>query len=240
MTVALSALLSEIPEKTRNSTTGALDNTKRTRAINRVLEDLQDFGDWNFTIRSKTKTLTEGTFSYSLLTDFVCTCYDNDGTATLTDFKNPKSLRPTTADYYAKPFMLRDIETVRQNIRENKALNEYAIQGDEILINHGLPTGTSVTLEYYSLAMVQKTNNDYQLEFNPDAVTQTDKLLGGVIARRCVVQGASYELFEIIGGKSERDRTDSFKIYQTKKVELLKKCGHRLRRQGKVLNFQSR
>ena len=41
--VTLADLLVDSNEKVRNSTTGSLDNTKRTRAINRILEDLQDF-----------------------------------------------------------------------------------------------------------------------------------------------------------------------------------------------------
>lgn len=93
-------------------------------------------------------------------------------------------------------------------------------------------------IEYYSKAMAKKTTGEYQLGFNTSILT--DKLLGDDIAKRCVIQGAVFELFERIGGKSERDRSDSFKIYDDMKRELLKGHGVKIRRETKILNFPGR
>lgn len=93
-------------------------------------------------------------------------------------------------------------------------------------------------LDYYSLAMIKDAAGDYQLEFNPDTPVMTDELIGGTIARTAITAGAIHECFEMIGGKSERDRTDSYEKYQLKKVELLKKAGNRIRRGIKILNFK--
>lgn len=399
MSVTLAALLSDSTEKTRNSTTGTLDNTKRTRAINRVLQDLQDFADWDFTRRQKTFYFIDGVTEYSLQNYVDATCLDNDGSTEIGDFKNPYDLRPTTA---GKSLGFKEAKDVRENIRRNRSLGEYAIDNGVLVINYPrqtslevhncdsltangtwaasgnatnltidevnyhtspgslnfdtsagtsliltnssltsmnletlqntshltmqvwLPTITNFSsirvrlgsssgaywektetapagsatlatgknlfafrwadatetgspdwsavdyiqivityssgvtatdfriddirigqevemeLDYYSLAMAQNTSGTYQLEFNPDAATSTDVLLGAVTARRTVIQGTAYELFEIIGGKSERDRTDSYKIYERKRSELFARCGRRLRRPSRVLNFPSR
>jgi hypothetical protein len=398
MSVPLSQLLAELPEVTRNSTIGALDNTKRTRAINRVLEDLQDYADWDFTKRTKTFYFIDGVYEYSLENYVGCTCQDNDGSSSMPDFKNPYDLRPVNEAGRSLDF--NDAKSVRENIRRNRFNFEYSVDNDLLIVGYPrqvsssihncdsltengtwaasgdatnltiddheyeegagalnfdvsagtslvltnstinavnleslqnkshfvikayLPTITNFTsiklrwgssntaywektetvpagnralkvgwntfafrwasatettpapdvtaidylqitltysssttdtdfriddirlgkevemeLDYYSLAMVKDLAGDYQLEFNPDSVTQTDELLG-TESRRTVVEGTKHELFEIIGGKSERDRTDSFKKYETKKVDLLKRCGHRIRRQTKVLNFR--
>lgn len=400
MGVTLANLLTETKDKNRNSTTGALDNAKRTRAINRVLQDLQDFADWDFTKRTKTFYFIDGVYEYSLENYVGCTCYDNDGTTEIPDFKNPYDLRPIKdAD---KSLSYKEAKDVRENIRRNRFIREYSVDNgvlivgyprqtsaqihncdsltangtwaasgdasnlgiDEVTYSEGngalnfdvsagtsliitnsslsaydfselqnvsaitmdiwLPTITNFTsvrlrfgsssgdywevtatvpagnaslktgknkfafrwvdasetgtpdataidymqivltysasttdtdfriddirigrevemeLEYYSLAMVTQADGDYQLEFDADEVDQTDLLLGGSTARRTVVQGATYEGFEIIGGKSERDRTDSFKIYENLKMTLLKKAGKRIRRPTKVLNFPGR
>ncbi len=399
MSVTLAELLSDSTEKTRNSTTGALDNNKRTRAINRVLQDLQDYADWDFTRRTKTFYFIDSVSDYSLENYLDATCYDNDGTTEMCDFKNPYDLRPTDA---GKSLGYADLKEVRQNIRRSRHLRQYAVDNDILVVNYPrqpsvqvhncdslttngawaasvgasnltideliykegqgalnfdtvagtsliltnstltaldlealknqshflmwvylpvitnftsialrwgssstaywektetVPAGaadlkigwnlfafrwadatqtltpdetaidylriaityasaktatdfriddirvgkeTEMELDYYSLAMAQQSDGDYQLEFDADDVTQSDVLLGGVKARRTVVQGAAYELFEIIGGKSERDRTDSYTLYKEKKRELLKKCGRPLRRASRVLNFPSR
>lgn len=400
MSVLLSELLAESTEKTRNSTTGALDNTKRTRAINRVLQDLQDYADWLFTKRTKTFYFISGVSEYSLKDYVGCSCQDNDGSTSIADFKNPYDLRPITNP--DKSLDYTEERPVRENVRRNRFISEYAVDNDLLIVGYPnqasaqihncdsltangtvaasvgasnltidqvifsegngalnfdtvagtslvitftgftsldlesfqnkshvtmdvwLPTvanftsirlrlgsasgaywektetapagnrtltagknkfafrwasstetgspdfsavdymqivityGSATTatdfriddirigqevemeLDYYSLAMVKDTAGDYQLEFNADSVTQTDVLLGDVTARRTVVQGTTYELFEIIGGKSERDRTDSFNLYTSKKKDLMKKCGKRIRRPIKTLDFPGR
>ena len=393
--VQLTDILAEVKEKNRNSTTGALDDTKRTRSVNRILEDLQDFADWEFTKRSKTFYFIDGVSEYSLENYVGATCQDNDGATAILDFKNPHDLRPEdgrSLDY-------KEAKAVRENIRKNKFIKEYGVDNGLLIIgypkqvsaqlhncdsltangtwaasgdatnltidtqtfeegsgalNFDVSAGTSLiltnstltskdltslqnkshivmkvylptitnftsiavrfgssstaywektetvpagnatlkagwntfafrwadatetgspdvtaidymrivltysaattdtdfriddirigkevemTLDYYSLAMVQDASGDYQLEFNPDSVTLTDTLLGDSTARRAVIQGANYELFEIVGGKSERDRTDSFKIYENTRMNLFKRAGHRVRRPTRVLNF---
>lgn len=398
MSVPLSELLAELPEVTRNSTSGALDNTKRARALNRILQDLQNYGDLDPTKRTKTFYLIDGVTEYSLQNYVGCECYDNDGTTEILDFKNPYDLRPigTSEKFLNGPV---NVKEVRSNIRRNRFLNEYGIDNDLLVVGYPkqtsaqihncdsltangtwaassdatnltidtvtfdegngslnfdvsagtslvltnstfssidledlqnishltmkvwLPTITNFTsirvrlgsssgaywektetvpagnaslrvgkntfafrwasatetgtpdysavdyiqivitysssttdtdfriddirigketemeLDYYSLAMVQQADGDYQLEFDVDDLTQTDVLVGGNVLRNCVIEGAKHECFEIIGGKSERDRTDSFKKYEQKKKELFKKVGHRLRRPSRVLNF---
>lgn len=399
MSVPLSQLLSDTTEKTRNSTTGALDNSKRTRAINRVLQDLQDFADWEFTKRTKEFDLIDGVNEYSLENYIGCVCLDNDGSTNILDFKNPHDLRIT--DRAHRPFEYKEAKEIRSNINRGKRFNQIGIdQGlliinyprqvssqihncdsltangtvaasvgasnltiDEVVFDEGdgalnfdataatslvitftgftaldlesfqnkshvvlkawLPTITNfssikirlgssasdywektetqpagnrsvqtgknlfafswadatesgspdfslvdylqitityssavtatdfriddvriglsvpMALDYYSLAMVKDADGDYQLEFNADSVTQTDELLGPE-SRRCVVEGTAHELFGIIGGKSERDRTDTLAKYEEKKMELLKRAGHRIRRPSRVLNFPGR
>ena len=399
MTVALSALLTEVTEKTRNSTTGALDNSKRTRALNRVLEDLQDYADWEFTKRPKTFRYISGVSEYNLKDYVGCSCQDNDGSTAILDFKNPYDLRPVNEA--GDSLVYKDVKGVRENIRRNHFMKEYGVDNELLVVNYPrqssnqvhncdsltangtwaassgatnltidgieykegsgslnfdvsagttlvltnstfnalnleqlknksqvtmqvyLPTITNFTsikvrlgssaslyiektettpagnrtlqtgwntfafrwasatdtgvdataidyiqititysgsttatdfriddirvakevemeLDYYSLAMVKDSAGDYQLEFNADSVTQTDTLLGGSIARRCVIQGGAYECFSMIGGKSERDRTDSYKEYQDQKNTLLKRAGNRIRRPSRVLNFPNR
>ena len=400
--VTLAQILDDIIDKNRNSTTGALDNNKRTRAINRTLDDLQDYADWDFTRRTKEFDLIDGVNEYSLEDYLGLTCQDVDGSTAVLDFKNPYQLRKRENSH--NPWAFRDIKDVQLDIRNNKSVNEYGISQDLLIVNFPkqtsvqvhdcdsltangtwtasgdatnltldevdfregdgslnfdvsagtslvisnttlsptfdltdfenvsyftvkvyLPTitsfssialrwGTDLTanywnksetvpagnqtliagwnifafkwadadktgspdvsaldslrvtitysasttdtdfrvddirvgkrlemeLEYYSLAMCQDTAGDYQIRFNSDDVTQTDTLLGSTTAKLTVVQGAVADLFEIIGGKSERDRTDSFKKYEMKKMDLLKKAGHRLVRASRVLNFQRR
>lgn len=398
MTVLLSELLSELSETPRNSTTGALDNTKRTRAINRVLEDLQDFADWSFTRRTKTFYFIDGVYEYSLENYVGCTCQDNDGSESIPDFKNPYDLRPITNP--DKSLEFKESKAVRENIRRNRFNFEYSVDNDLLIVGYPrqtsalihnmdsltengtwaasgnatnltidsvtkkegngclnfdvsagtsliienstitaidltelqnkshfvvwvyLPTITNFTsvalrwgssstsywektetvpagnralqvgwnrfafrwasatetssptvsaidyfrfaitysgsttatdfridelrlgqeiemeLDYYSLAMVKDTGGDYQLEFNPDSVTMTDELLGESTPRRTIIEGATHELFEIIGGKSERDRTDSLKKYEEQRDLLLARAGRRIRRPARQLNFK--
>jgi hypothetical protein len=401
MSVPLSQLLADSTEKVRNSTTGALDNTKRTRAANRTLQDLQDYADWVFTRRTVEFEYIDGVSEYSLENYIGTTCLDNDGTTSILDFKATYDLR--VPDTSHNPFDAQDVKEVRANLRNYKSLNQYGAENGILVINYArqtsalissmdsltedgtwaasgdatnltiddveykqgsgclnfdvsagtslvvsnttltaqnyetlqnkshiilkvyLPTITNFTniavrwgndltanywektetvpagntdlkagwntfafswgsatetgspdsetidsfritltyssattdtdfrlddlrigasvdmeLEYYSLAMVKNASGAYQLEFNADDVTQTDTLLGDSIARRCVVQGMTYELFEILGGKSERDRTDSYSIYKEKKMELLKKAGVRIKRAPITLKFPSR
>lgn len=401
MSVPLSQLLAELPEITRNSTTGALDNTKRTRGLNRTLEDLQDYADWEFTKRTKKFELIDGVCEYSLKNYIAATCKDNDGATAISDFKSPYDLRITDESH--KPFSFRDVKDVRYHLQYGLITNEYGVDNDLLVINYprqlsaqihncdsltasgtvsasgnasnltiddveyeegsgalnfdangtslvitfsGFPSkdleelqnkshwtakiwlpaianfssiqlewsndatfaskwsktetaradgqsleanepnlfafswkeatetgspdpsaiayarltitysqavtdtdfriddlrvGKTLTMkiDYYSKAMVKDTNGNYQLEFNPDDLTASDELLGPE-ARRTVINGGTYECFKMIGGKSERDRTDSYKEYQDSKLDLLKLCGHRLRRPSKVLNFQGR
>lgn len=395
MSVPLSALLAEIPEKNRNSTTGTLDNTKRTRGINRTLQDLQDYADWGFTRRTKTFNFIAGVNEYSLENYVGCTCLDNDGETSIPDFKNPHDLRPLDG---GKSLAWHEDKEVRENIRRGKSIQEYAVENDLLIVNYprgasgqvhncdsltadgtwaasgnasnltvdeleykegtaalnfdaagtsliltnstltaqdyselknkshmlvwvylpsitnfssiGLRWGSSASaywektetrpagqralqagwnlfafrwasatetgspdaaavgylrialtysssvtatdfrvddirigkevqmeLDYYSLAMVKDASGSYQLEFNADDVTMTDTLLGVTTARKTVVQGAVHDLFEIIGGKSERDRTDSFKKYEQSKLQLRKRAGRPIRRPIRRLDF---
>lgn len=398
MAVALSALLAEIPEVTRAGSVGTLDNTKRTRAISRVLQDLQDFADWDKTRRTKEFAFIDGVNEYSLENYVGTTCQDNDGTTSISDFKNPYDIRLVNRAH--TPFAYRDAKEVRYRIQQGRRLNEYGIDGDLLIINYArqtsslvhncdsltangtvsasgdasnltidevifdegsgalnfdvsagtslvvtfdgfdalnletfqnkshwtakiwLPTITNFTsvklewgddasnnwsktetapagvkmlqtgknlfafswedatengspsadsvnwarititysagttdtdfriddlrvgqsvkmdLDYYSLAMVKDSAGDFQLEFNP-AVTQTDELLIPEM-RRTVVEGAKHELFEIIGGKSERDRTDSFTKYENMKKQLKARMGRTLRRPMKTFSFPGR
>lgn len=400
MTVKLSDILSETNETARNSTTGTLDNTKRTRAINRILQELQDFADWKFTRRTKTFYFIDGVYEYSLQNHVGASCQDNDGSTSIPDFKNPYDLRPIEQSDISLDYQ--DDKRVRENVRRNRFNYEYAVDNDLLIVGYPkqvsaqlhdcdsltangtwtasgdasnltiddviyeegsgslnfdttagtsliitnpslasknyttlqnksyltlkvwLPTITNFTsievrwgsdasnywsktetapagnrdlkvgknlfafrwgdatqtgspdvtaidylqirityasavtdtdfriddirigkevemeLDYYSLAMVRDTAGDYQLEFDPTNVTQTDELLGDSTARRCVVSGTTYELFKIIGGKAERDRTDNKKEYDALKMELFKKAGERIRRPGKILNFPGR
>lgn len=394
----LARLLDDILDKNRNSTTGALDKNKRTRAINRTLDDLQDFADWDFTKRTKAFDLIEGVNEYGLEDYIRATCQDIDGSTSILDFKNPYQLRKQADGHL--PWIFKEDREIYSNLRNNKRLNEYGISQDLLVVNFAslgsvqahdcdsltsngtwaasgdatnltldenekkegdgslnfdvtagtslvltntgisaldltdyenvsywtmrvyLPSITNFTslalqwgddatanywsktetvpagnktlqtgwntfafkwedatktgspavssinalrvtitysvsttdtdfriddirvgkrlqmeLEYYSLAMVQDAAGDYQIRFNPDLVTQTDTLLGDTSAKLAVVQGATHDLFEIIGGKSERDRTDSFTKYEKKKLDLLKKVGHRLKRPSRVLDF---
>jgi len=398
MAVKLSALLAELPETTRNSTTGALDNTKRTRGINRILQKLQSYADWKFTKRTKEFDFIDGIHEYSLQNYVGTTCLDNDSSTEISDFKSPFDVRLSSGSH--KPFSFRDEKDVRDSIRNGKvSVNEYGIDGDLLILNYPrqtssqlsntdsttgwnvsgdatnltadtvefkegsgslnfdvsagtslvitntslsskdlttlqnksylvvwvyLPTITNFTsikadwgsdvtsnywtktetaradgqdlevgwnlfafkwadatetgspdvtavdsvqftityssattdtdfriddvriakatkmkLEYFSEAMTKTSSGDYQLEFNADSVTQTDELLGSE-SRIAVVTGATYELFKMIGGKSERDRTDSYNEYKEERKQLYKKSGHRLRREGRVLNFPTR
>lgn len=398
MSVLLSELLVELNEKVRSPVSGSLDNTKRVRGLNRTLEDLQDYADWDFTKRTKTFYFIDGVYEYSLQNYIGCTCQDNDGSSSILDFKNAYDLRPIS---YPDQSLTgnRDVKEVRENIRRNRFIGEYAPDNGLLVVNYPrqvsgvlhncdsltadgtwaasgnasnltldqqtfkegngalnfdvsagtsliltnstftaknyealqnkshiimwvyLPTITNFTsirlrwgssstaywektetvpagqttlkagwnlfafrwasatetsspdvtaidylqivltysgsttatdfriddirigkevemeLDYYSLAMVKDAAGDYQLEFDPDDVTQTDELLGGVTARNAVSKGAIYECFQMIGGKSQRDQTDSLELYEQKKKELFAKCGHRLRKPTRVLNF---
>jgi hypothetical protein len=397
MSVTLTELLSEITAKTRNSTSGALDNAKRVIALNRTLEDLQDYADWDFTKRTKTFDFIDGVTEYNLKDYVGCTCQDNDGSSSILDFKNPYDLRPV--DEADKSLNFNESKSVRENIRRNRFNYEYSIDNELLVVgyprqtsaqfhncdsltangtvaasgdatnltideveykegsgalNFDVSAGTSLVItftginskdleelqnksylvlkaylptitnftsiavrwgsdasnywektetlpagnrdletgwntfafkwgsatetgtpvvtavdylqititfsgattdtdfrlddirigegvemefEYYSLAMAKDTAGDYQLEFNPDALTATDVLLGASIPKNTVTAGAIHECFEMVGGKSERDRSDSYKKYELKKVDLLKRAGHRIRRASKILNF---
>lgn len=399
MAVNLTALLTEVTDVARNSTTGALDNNKRTRAFNRVLLDLQDYADWDFTKRTKTFYFIDGVNEYSLENFVGCTCQDNDGSTSINDFKNPYDLRTIDAN---SPFKYKEVKDVRYDIRYNRTAYKYGVDNDTLVVNfprqvsaqlHNcdsltangtwtasgdatnltadsvgykegsaslnfdvsagtsliltnstlssknltqlqnkshfvlwvyLPTTTNFTsvglrfgssasaywekvetlpagsnalvvgwnrfafrwadatqtgspdvtamnylrvaltysasttdtdfriddirvgqetemeLEYYSKAMVQDVAGDHQLEFNASAVTGTDTLLGDTDARRTLIKGAEMELFHIIGGKSQRDLDNARNDYEKKKVDLLKKSGHRLRKPAKTLNFPGR
>lgn len=400
MSVTLADILNHLNDKTRNSTTGALDNNKRTRGINRTLQDMQDSGDWNATRRTKTFYFIPGVYEYSLQNYVGATCQDNDGSTSILDFKNPHDLRPI--DPAGKSLDYHEQAAVRSNIRRSRLINEYSIDNglllvgyagglssivhecdsltangtvaasgdasnltiDEVTYSEGtgalnfdttagtsliitftdftaldleelqnrsqltldlwLPTitnfssvrvrlgsssgaywektetvpagqaalatgkntfafrwasssqtgtpdfsavdylqivityGSATTatdfridnirigaevemeLDYYSLAMVKDAAGDYQLEFNSDSVTQTDTLLGGTDMFRTVLAGAELDMFEIIGGKSERDRTDAANTYARKKAELLRKSGRPIRRPIRMLNFPKR
>jgi hypothetical protein len=400
MSVQLSELLSEVNEVIRNSTTGMLDNTKRTRAFNRVFGDMRTRADFDFTKRTKEFYFIDGVNEYSLQNYVGCTCLDKDGATSILDFKNPYDLRlvgeVSTVLRYWEP------KDVRQDVRRGLTADRYSVDNGILIVNYPrntsaqlhnfdsltangtvsasgdatnltidsqtfsegsasvnfdvsagmslvitldgftakdlttlqnkshlildawLPTITNFTsiklewgddasnnwsktetapagstslqtgknkfafrwadadengspdvssvswarvtityseattdtdfrlddlrigretemeLEYYSRAMVKTSAGEYQLEFNPTDVTQTDTLVGEDIARNCVIAGGQYKLFSIVGGESERDRTDSFTEYNIQLNNLIKEAGHRLRRPSKVLNFQRR
>lgn len=142
MAVTLNDLLAELPEVTRNSTTGALDNTKRTRAINRVLQDMQDFADWDFTKRTQEFDFIDDINEYSLENYIGTTCQDNDGSTTILDFKNPHDIRVVDESY--RPFEYRPAKEVRYHIARNRHFNEYGVDGDLLIINY--PRQTSAQL----------------------------------------------------------------------------------------------
>jgi hypothetical protein len=95
----------------------------------------------------------------------------------------------------------------------------------------------TMELEYYSKAMVKDSAGDYQIRFNPDDVTQTDVLLGDE-SEQAVLLGTEYDLFKSIGGKTERDRTDTKIEFENELTQLIKRSGHTLRRSGRTLNFR--
>ena len=406
MSVQLSEILAETNEMARNSTTGALDNNKRTRAINRVLRDLQSFADWDFTRRTKTFYFIQGVSEYSLENYVGATCFDNDGATEILDFKNPYDLRPRTTDV---SLVYKEAREVRENVRRGKSVTEYAIDQDTLLVNfprqsqaqlhncdsltangtvaasgdatnltidsviysegsgalnfdvsagtslvitfdgiqakdlttlqnkshltlkawlptitnfssiklewgddagnnwsktetapaggqaleagkellfafrwadsteNGSPAVSSINwlrvtityssavtdtdfriddirigeeiemdLDYYSRAMVRQSDGDYQLEFDPDNVTQTDELLGDDIARNAVVIGTKAELLTYIEDKSVRDLDEARAEYKGQRddggerMKVFKKAGHRIRRPSRRLPFPSR
>lgn len=398
--VSLGDLLIELSETPRNSTTGALDNGKRTRAINRTLQDLQDYADWIPTKRTVEFEFIQGLNEYSLENFVGASCFDNDGLTTIPDFKSPYDLR--FKDIKTTEFKYKEKDEMLYALRRGKNVHEYTAENGMLYINYSglaaaqlhacdsltalgtvavsgnatnltldevnyeegsgafnfdvsagtsliltinlttpldletlenrafltlfadLPTVTNFTsmavkfgssatdywaktetrpaskadlttgrskwafkwadatqtgtpdasaidyiqititysgattatdfriddirmsesetmeLEYFSLAMVETASGSMQLEFNADDVTQTDLLRGGIQLRRSVVQGSTYELFEIIGGKSERDRTDSYKKYERQLKMEFAKCGYKLRRPTKIANFPGR
>lgn len=401
MSVPLSELLTNSNDKVRNSTTGSLNNNIRTRAINRVLEDLQLYADWQWTRRTKTFYYINGVHEYSLENYVGTTCLDKDGSTSVPDFKSAFELRPVNNS--DRPLDQNDPREVRHNIRRNRVIGEYADDEGKLIVSYfrqtsaqlhncdsltsngtvsaggdatnltidsviykegsgalnfdttsgtsleitfsgisskdlttlqnkshfvldaWLPTITNFTsielrwgsdasnywsktetvpagnttletgrntfafrwadasqtgspdvsaidylkviityssattdtdfrlddirvgqevemeFEYYSDAMVKTASGEYQLGFNSDDVTQTDILLGDIKAKRVVVVGTQYELFERIGGKSDRDRTDSFEIYEKKKKETMKAYGRKIKRSPhRRLNFPSR
>src|SRR3990167_1673784 len=138
--VTLAQILDDIIDKNRNSTTGALDNNKRTRAINRTLDDLQDYADWDFTRRTKEFDLIDGVNEYSLEDYLGLTCQDVDGSTAVLDFKNPYQLRKRENSH--NPWAFRDIKDVQLDIRNNKSVNEYGISQDLLIVN--FPKQTSV------------------------------------------------------------------------------------------------
>ena len=96
-------------------------------------------------------------------------------------------------------------------------------------------------LEYYSDATVKTAAGVYQLGFNDSAITQTDLLLGGTKSKPMVVLGSQYRLFKRLGGKSERDRTDTFDEYTNSKNKTMKAYGRKIKRTPhRILNFPSR
>lgn len=91
--------------------------------------------------------------------------------------------------------------------------------------------------EYYSLAMVKQSGGSYQLEFNADSATMTDKLIGGNTLRNAVIEGATYRCFRMVGGKRERDETDAFMLYEKQKKACKTKIGHNLRKAMRQVIF---
>jgi hypothetical protein len=395
--VSLGDLLTELPEVTRKSTTGALDNSKRTRALNRILQDLQSETDLDIWRRTIEFDYIDGITEYSLNNYIDATCLNSDGSEEIGDFKSPYDLRLKKNNLI--PIKYKESKEVRLDISRAKAIREYSVdvEADVLVINYpalasavihdcdsltalgtvaaadsasnltldenvyeegsgsfnfdlsgtvatltislttpldlsalenkafltlfvDLPTITNLTsirarfgssaaaywektetvpvggdlqvgrnqfafswanasqtgtpddeaidyisisitysqsttdtdfridnirmaestkmeLEYYSLATVETSAGLPQLEFNADAVTQSDLLRGGNNARLALIKGGRYECFFIIGGKSERDRTDSYKEYEIEKRKLIRKHGSPVRRQSKRLGF---
>jgi len=132
--VTLQNLLTEITELTRNATSGALDNSKRTRALNWVIQDLQGYCDWEPSRRTKEFDFIGGISEYSLKNHVGATCLDNDGATSVLDFKTPYDLRLSEDSH--KEFSFRDVKDVRSHIRNGRDINEYGIDGDLIVINY--------------------------------------------------------------------------------------------------------
>lgn len=139
MNTTLEDLFSEINDNIRNITTGSLDNLKRVRAVNWVLQDLQSFGDWNTSRRTKEFEFIGGLSEYSLKNLIETTALANDGSTDVSDFKNPYDLR--IIDEANRPFEYRDIKDVRSHIQNRRVFNEYGRDGDLLIINH--PKSTS-------------------------------------------------------------------------------------------------
>lgn len=134
MSVPLSSLISDLNEQVSGSATGTLDNSRRTRAFNRVLKQMQSFADWDFTKRTKTFYFIDGVYEYSLENYIGATCQDNDGSTAIPDFKNPYDLRPIdTAD---KSLDFEESRKVREHIRRNRLNYEYSVQGDNLIIGY--------------------------------------------------------------------------------------------------------
>ena len=138
----LAALLAEVKELSRNSTTGALDDIKRTRGVNRVLQDLQDIGNWKASHRTNEFDLIDGISEYSLQNYVGCMCLDNDGSTSILDVQDPDQLR--LADNSQTPFDYRTAQEVRNNIGRRRQYNQYGIENGMLIINY--PRQLSVQL----------------------------------------------------------------------------------------------
>ena len=102
------------------------------------------------------------------------------------------------------------VKYARITITYSEAITDTDFRLDDLRVGQSV----KMELEYFSEAFVETTGGSIQLEFNPDAVTQTDLLRGARDARKAIVEGTVYELFRIIGGKAERDRTDALRSYE--------------------------
>jgi hypothetical protein len=235
MNITLSDILTEMNDVIRRSASGALDNNKRTRAVNRALRYLRTIGDWDPTVREKTFTFTDGTYEYSLETDLTCTALSNDGSTSVPDFKNP--LRLHRADDSETPFRYRDAREVRSNIGRNRKRNEFGIDGDTIVINYE-PQDTTETmhLDYYSLAMVKNAAGNHQVEFNADSVTQTDYLIDERFMP-FIIEWIKGDGFALIGGKNEAERRDAMEQAANYAMQLRRSFGRAIKRPTRGLTF---
>lgn len=139
---ALSRLIDEINDNVRNSVSSSLDNPKRVRAINWVLDDLNDFADWDPSVRTVEFDFVGDLFEYSLLNHVATTSNPMVGSTAVSDFKNPKDLR--LVDIRHEIFQYISSKDVRNHIRQKREIDEYGIEGDRLIVNNRVPRSSSV------------------------------------------------------------------------------------------------
>ncbi len=140
--IKLSDLFNEINDIIRNSATGTLGNSKRTRAVNWVLRDLQNLADWKPLRTEVDFEYIGGVHEYSIKDYIGATTLDKDGSTTVSDFKNPYQLRLNDEGHDI--FNYFQAKDVRRHINNDKYINEYAIDGDTLIVNYPQSTAKRV------------------------------------------------------------------------------------------------